>query len=127
MFFWQSIKPNGGGVPTGKLLELIKRDFGSYDVFYNKFIEIASPVDAFGSGYVWLILNQEIKLEIIFTKNAENPVASELGCPLLVLDVWVTFLDYQVDRPSYVKAFLDHLVNFEKCLQRLERAPQIVF
>ena len=72
-FFWKSMKPNGGGKPSGKLAELIDRDFGSYDSFKAEFAKTA--VGTFGSGWAWLVL-KEGKLSLLSTSNAETPIST---------------------------------------------------
>ncbi|XP_075081386.1 superoxide dismutase [Fe], chloroplastic isoform X1 [Nicotiana tabacum] len=72
-FFWESMKPNGGGEPSGELLELINRDFGSYDAFVKEFK--AAAATQFGSGWAWLAYKpEEKKLALVKTPNAENPL-----------------------------------------------------
>ncbi len=110
-FYWKSMKPNGGGEPKGKLLELINKSFGSYADFKKKFVD--DGVSLFGSGWVSLVQNGD-KLEILKTSNADNPVAHKLN-PLMTCDVWehAYYLDYQNRRGDYINAFLDKLVNWD--------------
>ncbi len=110
-FFWNSMKPNGGGAPTGKIAEKINADFGSFDVFKEAFKQAAAT--QFGSGWAWLVLNNG-KLEIMKTGNADLPMAHGKKA-ILTLDVWehAYYLDYQNRRPDFTAAFLDHLVNWE--------------
>ncbi|MER2519454.1 MAG: superoxide dismutase [Bdellovibrionales bacterium] len=116
-FFWNSMKPQGGGKPSGVLAQKIDEAFGSLDGFKAKFKEAA--LGQFGSGWVWLVLNGG-KLEIVKTPNAMTPLASG-GKALLTCDVWehAYYLDYQNRRADMVQAFLDYLVNWEFAAQNL--------
>ncbi len=110
-FYWTSMKPNGGGEPTGKLLEAIKKDFGSYAEFKGKFQDAA--VKQFASGWAWLVSNNG-KLEITTTSNAETPLTKGATC-LLTCDVWehAYYIDYRNLRAKYVETFLNSLVNWD--------------
>jgi len=110
-FFWNCMKPGGGGRPTGMLAERIDSSFGGYEKFAEQFK--AAAVGRFGSGWAWLI-SEPGELKIISTPNAENPMS--LGkVALLTVDVWehAYYLDYQNRRPDFVQAFLDNLVNWD--------------
>ncbi|WP_084756324.1 superoxide dismutase [Candidatus Paracaedibacter symbiosus] len=109
-FYWNSMKKNGGGQPTGALLDKIKKDFGSYEKFKDAFVDAGTKV--FGSGWVWLILEGDT-LKIVTTSNADLPLTSGKKA-LLTCDVWehAYYLDYQNRRKSYVEVFLNHLVNW---------------
>jgi superoxide dismutase, Fe-Mn family len=111
-FFWNSMKPNGGGAAGGELAKLIDRDFGSFDAFAAAFS--AAATGQFGSGWTWLAANGGGKLEILATSNADTPIAHGLK-PLITVDVWehAYYLDYQNRRPDYVKTFLDNLANWD--------------
>ena len=87
-FFWEGLKPDGGGKPSGALMEAIERDFGSYDAFESQFKSAAAPGPAFGSGWVWLVKGSDGKLSIEFSQNAENPLSAGSGTPLFTCDVW---------------------------------------
>ncbi len=115
-FYWEGFSPNGGGEPEGKLLEDIKRDFGSFGQFREAFDQAAATL--FGSGWAWLVENQQGKLEIVQSSNAGNPLR-ESKKPLLTCDVWehAYYLDYQNRRPEYVKAFWK-LVDWQKVASR---------
>ncbi|MGE5364514.1 MAG: superoxide dismutase [Bacteroidota bacterium] len=110
-FYWNCMKPNGGGKPTGEIAGRIEKDFGSYE----KFVEELKNAGAtqFGSGWAWLIDNGG-KLEIIKTANADTPVARGLK-PLLTVDVWehAYYLDYQNRRPDYLTTFTEKLINWD--------------
>lgn len=110
-FYWNCLNPNGGGLPTGKVLEKINQTFGSFDEFKQKFTAAAATL--FGSGWAWLVLNLEGKLEIIQESNAGNPLRNGLK-PLLTCDVWehAYYLDQQNKRPDYISSFWN-LVDWE--------------
>lgn len=110
-FFWHCMKPGGGGKPDGAIASKIDESFGSYDEFKFTFVKAAK--DQFGSGWAWLVTDGK-KLQIVTTPNAENPLTDGKIC-LLACDVWehAYYLDYQNQRPKFVAAFLDHMVNWE--------------
>ncbi len=116
-FFWHSMRPNGGGSPTGKLLEKITADFGSFDAFKTQFADAAKT--QFGSGWAWLVLDAG-KLKVVKTPNAETPLTGSAK-PLLTCDVWehAYYLDYQNRRPDYVTTFLEKLANWEFAAKNL--------
>lgn len=111
-FFWHSMKPGGGGRPSGTLAQAIDRDFGSFDDFAQAFRTVAA--NEFGSGWAWLVIGPEGKLEVISTHDADLPLAHGKTA-LVTLDVWehAYYLDYQNRRPDFISAFLDHLVNWD--------------
>ena len=120
-FFWESLAPNAGGTPTGKLAETITSTFGSFDAFKEKFNN--AGMTRFGSGWAWLILNNG-KLEISSTPNQDNPlmdVAEVKGTPLLGVDVWehAYYLKYQNRRAEYLGVFWN-VVNWNKVNERFE-------
>ena len=110
-FYWQCMKPNGGGLPTGPIAEKINADFGGYEAFTEEF-KVAG-VAQFGSGWAWLIMENG-KLKIIKTSNADTPVGQGLK-PVLTVDVWehAYYLDYQNRRPDYLNTFVDKLINWD--------------
>jgi Fe-Mn family superoxide dismutase len=110
-FFWKSMKPEGGGEPKGKMLDLLNKSFGSYAEFKKQFVD--SGVTLFGSGWVTLVQKGD-KLEILKTSNADNPITHKVN-PLLICDVWehAYYLDYQNRRADFINAFLDKLVNWD--------------
>jgi Fe-Mn family superoxide dismutase len=110
-FYWNSMKPGGGGVPQGELAKLIERDFGSFDAFKKEFKQAGAT--QFGSGWAWLVLDGD-KLKITRTANADLPLVHNQKA-LLTADVWehAYYLDFQNRRPDYLTAFLDKLVNWE--------------
>lgn len=109
-FFWNVMKPNGGGKPKGELLAKIEKDFGSYEKFREEFKNAA--LTQFGSGWAWLV-DKDGKLSVIKTANADTPIAHG-ATPIIGLDVWEHsyYLDYQNMRATYVDAYLDHLVKW---------------
>lgn len=117
-FYWTSMKPNGGGKPTGAIKELIEKTFGSYDAFKKQFIEAGTNL--FGSGWVWLVQDKDKTLKIVATGNADLPLVHDQK-PLLTCDIWehAYYLDYQNRRKDYVEVFLDHLVNWDFANQNL--------
>jgi Fe-Mn family superoxide dismutase len=117
-FYWQSMRPNGGGAPTGALAEMIDRDFGSFDAFKDAFAKAGAT--QFGSGWAWLV-HANGKLEVRKTLNAETPLTEAGVTPLLTMDVWehAYYLDFQNRRPDYISTFLDHLVNWEFASENL--------
>jgi Fe-Mn family superoxide dismutase len=110
-FYWQCMKPGGGGQPNGALLEKINADFGSYDAFVEQFK--AAGATQFGSGWAWLVLDNG-SLKITKTANADLPLAHGQKA-LLTMDVWehAYYLDYQNRRPDYISTYLDKLVNWD--------------
>lgn len=119
-FFWNCMKPAGGGAPTGNVAAAIDRDLGGLAKFKDDFK--AAAVGQFGSGWAWLVVDGG-KLKITRTANAANPLA-EGQTALLTCDVWehAYYLDFQNRRPDFVQAFLDHLVNWDFVAQNLAKA-----
>ena len=119
-FFWNSLSPKGGGAPEGALADKIGEAFGGFDKFKEEFAAKAGTL--FGSGWCWLVSNGG-KLEIVQTFNAGTPI-TDGTTPLVTLDVWehAYYLDYQNRRPDFVKAFLDHMVNWEFAAENLSKA-----
>jgi Fe-Mn family superoxide dismutase len=110
-FYWQCMKPNGGGTPTGALAEKINADFGSWEKFVAAFKTAGAT--QFGSGWAWLVLDNGT-LKVTKTLNAGNPM-TEGQIPLLTMDVWehAYYLDYQNRRPDYINDFVSKLVNWD--------------
>ena len=121
-FYWHSMKPGGGGAPTGKVAELIERDFGSYDAFKEAFSTAGAT--QFGSGWALLVLESDGKLGIRKTPNAETPLTEDGVTPLLTMDVWehAYYLDFQNARPKYIETFLGELVNWDFANQNIADA-----
>jgi len=116
-FYWNSMKPNGGGKPTGKLAEKIEKDFGGYDKFVEAFKQAGAT--QFGSGWAWLVLEGDT-LKVTKTPNADLPMAHGQKA-LLTMDVWehAYYLDFQNRRPDYITTFLDKLVNWDFAAKNL--------
>jgi Fe-Mn family superoxide dismutase len=120
-FFWESLAPNAGGTPTGKLAEAINTAFGSFEAFKEKMS--TAGMTRFGSGWAWLIKDAEGHLHISSTPNQDNPlmdVAEVKGTPILGVDVWehAYYLKYQNRRADYLAAFWN-VVNWIKVSERL--------
>lgn len=120
-FFWHSMKPSGGGAPTGDLAAKIDADFGSFDEFKDAFK--AAGATQFGSGWAWLVVGDGGKLEVVKTPNAETPL-TQGKTPLLTCDVWehAYYLDYQNRRPDFLASFLDNLANWDFAAENLANA-----
>jgi Fe-Mn family superoxide dismutase len=110
-FFWNSMKPNGGGKPTGAIAGAIDKAFGSLDAFKDEFKKAA--VGQFGSGWAWLV-SEKGALKITKTPNADLPMVHGQTA-ILTCDVWehAYYLDFQNRRPDFVQSFLDNLVNWD--------------
>ena len=111
-FYWQCIKPSGGGTPSGKIAELINQKFGNFENFTSEFKNAA--MTQFGSGWAWLVLNTDGTLDISKTANADTPLTFDC-VPLLTVDVWehAYYLDYQNKRPEYLDKYINNLINWE--------------
>lgn len=136
-FFWESMKPGGGGKPSGDLLGLIDRDFGSFEAFVKEFKSAAST--QFGSGWAWLAYKanrldvgnavnprpseEDKKLVVVKSPNAVNPLVWDYF-PILTIDVWehAYYIDFQNRRPDYISTFMEKLVSWEAASYRLEIA-----
>ncbi|MFM7449011.1 MAG: superoxide dismutase [Leptolyngbyaceae cyanobacterium] len=116
-FFWNSIKPAGGGAPSGELAARIDAAFGSFDKFKEAFSTAAAT--QFGSGWAWLV-EEAGTLKVTKTPNAEDPLVHGQK-PLLTLDVWehAYYIDFRNARPAFIKNFLDNLVNWEFAAKNL--------
>ena len=110
-FYWNSLKPNGGGTPPAALAKLIERDFGSLDNLKKELATAATT--QFGSGWAWLASDNG-KLVVTKTSNAELPLTKGQKA-LLTIDVWehAYYLDYQNRRPDYANAVIDKLLNWQ--------------
>ena len=121
--FWKWMKKDGGGRKLpGALQAKIDSDLGGYDKFREAFIEAGKG--QFGSGWAWLSLKNG-KLEVSKTPNGENPLVHG-GLPLLGVDVWEHsyYIDYRNQRPKYLEAFVDHLVNWDYVEELFEKAQK---
>ncbi|MGN8159295.1 superoxide dismutase [Salinisphaera sp. RV14] len=124
IIFWETMSPNGGGKPTGKLAEAIDKSFGSFDDFKEKFTGEATGL--FGSGFVWLVPAGGDQLKIVPTPNQDNPimdVVAESGKPIMGLDVWehAFYLKYQNRKPEYVEAWWN-VVDWDGIAKKFEAA-----
>lgn len=110
-FLWESMSPNGGSAPEGRIKALVEESFGDLDTFRKRFSDAA--LSHFGSGWVWLVLDGS-RLRILTTGNADSPVGTHM-VPLMTLDVWehAYYIDYRNERVRYVDTFLDKLVNWK--------------
>jgi len=119
-FFWNGLKPNGGGAPQGQLLDLIKRDFGSFETFKKAFTETA--LNHFGSGWAWLSVRTDGKLVISSKSDAGTPLTDN-ELPLLTCDVWehAYYIDYRNNRAAFIEAWWK-LVNWDFVASNLARA-----
>ena len=111
-FYWDCMKPNGGGKPTGKVADLINKQFGSYEKFREEFSN--AGMTAFGSGWAWLVWTPA-GLKVTKTIGADTPLTEAGAVPLLTMDVWehAYYLNYQNLRAKYIETFLDKLVNWD--------------
>lgn len=116
-FFWQCVSPNGGGTPSGELSNAIDATFGSFDAFKNEFLQAA--ITRFGSGWAWLIKQEDGSLAVTSSPNQDNPlmqgITDHCGTPIIGLDVWehAYYLNYQNRRPDYVTGFWN-VVDWER-------------
>ena len=119
-FYWSSMKPGGGGEPTGDLKAAIDRDFGSFAKFKEEFS--AAAATQFGSGWAWLVV-KDGKLSVTKTANADLPMKHGQTA-LLTCDVWehAYYIDYRNARPKYVETFLNHLANWDFAAANLASA-----
>jgi Fe-Mn family superoxide dismutase len=120
-FYWSSLKPGGGGAPTGDLAAAITRDFGSFDKFKEEFT--AAATTQFGSGWAWLVLGADKKLAVTKTANADLPMKHGQTA-LLTLDVWehAYYIDFRNARPKYIETFFTSLANWDFAAANLKKA-----
>ena len=119
-FYWQCLKPGGGGAPKGAVAAKIISTWGSAEKFFEELKN--AGVTQFGSGWAWLVLDKG-ELKITKTANADTPLVHGQK-PLLTIDVWehAYYIDYRNARPKYVETFLKSLVNWDFALQNLKSA-----
>ncbi|HQS06572.1 MAG: superoxide dismutase [Sphingobacteriales bacterium 17-39-43] len=122
--YWSVMSPNGGGAPSGDLANAINAAFGSFDEFKKKFAE--AGMTRFGSGWSWLSVSSDGKLQVSSTPNQDNPlmdIAEVKGTPILGMDVWehAYYLKYQNKRADYVAAFMN-VVNWDAVAERFAKA-----
>jgi len=118
-FYWSSMKPKGGGQPTGELADAMTRDFGSFEKFKEEFTQAGAT--QFGSGWAWLVLDGG-KLKVTKTPNADLPMKHGQKA-LLTMDVWehAYYIDYRNARPKYIETFLTSLANWDFALANLKK------
>jgi superoxide dismutase, Fe-Mn family len=124
--FWSIMSPNGGGTPSGELAEAINSAFGSFEDFKKKFAEAGAT--RFGSGWAWLTVGADGKLQVSSTPNQDNPlmdVAEVKGTPVLGMDVWehAYYLKYQNRRPDYINSFFN-VINWDAVADRYAQAKK---
>jgi len=112
-FYWKSLSPTGGNAPTGKIAELITRDFVDYAKFKTALIDAA--VGQFGTGWAWVVVDKKQNLKIISTGDADSPLIYKHLKPILTIDVWehAYYLDYQNARKTHVTAVVEKLLNWQ--------------
>ena len=117
--FWAIMKPNGGGEPTGALASAIQQTFGSFDQFKAAFNDAGAK--RFGSGWAWLVLDQNGKLAVISTANQDSPLMNG-QYPIMGNDVWehAYYLKYQNRRPEYLAAWWN-VVNWDEVARRYQQ------
>lgn len=110
-FYWSSLKPNGGGEPTGALAEAITKKWGSFAAFKEAFTK--SAIGNFGSSWTWLVKKADGSLDIVNTSNAGTPITGT-DTPLVTCDLWehAYYVDYRNRRPDYLGAWWN-LVNWD--------------
>jgi Fe-Mn family superoxide dismutase len=123
-FYWESMKAHGSSLSAGKLSEAITKSFSSFEEFKKQFSDAGKS--RFGSGWVWLCLDDKDSLFVCSSPNQDNPImdiAEKKGIPILTMDVWehAYYLKYQNKRADYIDAFW-HVVNWEEVAKRYENA-----
>ena len=118
--FWQVMSPHGGGEPSGELAEAINRDLGGLEVFRQAFTQAA--LSRFGSGWAWLVVDEEGRLRVESSANQDSPLMQGL-VPILGLDVWehAYYLKYQNKRPDYIAAFYQ-VIDWHEVARRYRAA-----
>jgi Fe-Mn family superoxide dismutase len=119
-FYWNSMRANGGGKPSGELAQKIDSTFTSFDNFKKELV--AAATGQFGSGWAWLA-SESGALKVVKTPNAETPLTKG-QTPLLTIDVWehAYYLDYQNKRADYVNAVIDRLLNWDFAAANFKKA-----
>ena len=122
-FYWDGMAPNKGGEPTGNIKDAILNTFGSYENFKTEFKNAA--LTQFGSGWAWLVLDQNNKLKITKTPNQNCPISLNEK-PLLTVDVWehAYYLKYQNKRPDYVDSFFE-VINWDAVNDRFKKSTNL--
>ena len=111
-FFWNSMKPGGGGKPSGALAAAIDKKWGSFDAFKEAFTK--SAIGNFGSGWTWLVRKPDGSVDLANTSNAGTPLTGA-DKPLLTIDVWehAYYIDFRNARPKFVETYLNSLANWD--------------
>jgi Fe-Mn family superoxide dismutase len=119
-FFWDCLRPGGGGGPPREIAQRLEQSFGGHAQFKEKLAQAA--VDQFGSGWAWLVARGD-KLEVMSTSNAQTPLTMG-ATPLLTIDVWehAYYVDYENRRPEFAKAVIDKLLNWDFAMQQLDKS-----
>ncbi len=119
-FYWNCLKPGGGGQPGGPLADAIQRDFGSFQAFREALADAAAT--QFGSGWAWLVA-QGGRLKVVKTANADLPMRHGQTA-LLTIDVWehAYYIDFRNARPKYVETVIDHLLNWDFAAMNFQKA-----
>jgi Fe-Mn family superoxide dismutase len=117
--FWNIMKPNGGGAPTGAIASAINEAFGDFETFKTQFND--AGVKRFGSGWVWLVRGGDGKLAIVSTANQDNPM-TDGSTPIFGNDVWehAYYLKYQNRRPDYLAAWWN-VLNWDEINRRFSQ------
>jgi Fe-Mn family superoxide dismutase len=120
-FYWRSMTPDGGSPPEGELRTRIQECFGDFSGLKERLAEAA--VGQFGSGWAWLTADESLRLEVVATSDADNPLRDGMT-PLLTIDVWehAYYLDHMHQRDRYVQGVVDHLLDWEFAAENLRRA-----
>ncbi len=123
-FYWRGLRAGGGGKPVGTLLAILESSFGGFGNLQRRLAEAASG--HFGSGWAWLVLDEQQRIRVTATHDAGNPLREGLT-PLLTIDVWehAYYLDFQNERERYVEAVIDHLIDWSFVLGNLDRAMRL--
>jgi len=121
-FFFRSMTPKGGGEPTGDFKEVVEAQYGSWSDFRKRLI--AKGKSIFGSGWIWICLDDEGQLIILKGLDAETPLVYKGIAPVLCIDVWEHsyYLDYNLDRGKYLERVIDKLLNWKFANKNLENA-----
>ena len=122
--YWKMLSPDGGGQPSGVFFDQIEKNFGSFDEFREEFSTAAASV--FGSGWTWLIVDEDDQLKVTNTPNQDNPfmdIVDERGIPIMVIDIWehAYYLDYQNRRQEYIEEFWN-VINWPEVERRYKGA-----
>ena len=122
MFFFRSMSPSGGGEPTGNFKDVVEAQYNSWDSFRKRLI--AKGKSLFGSGWIWVCLDDEGQLIILKGLDAETPLVYKGIAPILCIDVWehAYYLDYTLNRGTYLEAVIDKCFNWNFANKNLESA-----